>query len=119
MAVTLVVVKSTVTALFVVPVRLTVRVSVPLVSLTRLVVTLKLRMAESLVVIVTVRRLVPIEQFVGLLRRRLIVSLFSAAGSFITARAKVFVVSPAAKLRRPLVARKSLAAVAVPLVSVA
>src|SRR2546426_7688099 len=105
MAVTLLVVKSTVTALLVVPVRLTVSVIVPTDSLTRLVATLKLRIAESLVVIVTTRLLVPNEQLVGLLKRSTMVSLFSEIRSLITDRVNVLVVVPAAKLKTPLVAR--------------
>ena len=105
------------TALFVVPLRATVSVRVPFVSLMEFVATLKLRMAESFVRIVTTTLLAPSVQLVTLSRRTLKVSLSSATRSFSTVTAKVLVVTPGAKLRTPLVARKSpAAAVAVPLV---
>ena len=97
--------KSTVTALFVVPLRATVNVSVPLVSLTVFVATLKLRMAESFVRIVTTRLLAPRLMFVALDSRTLKLSLTSATRSLITVTVSVLVVTPGAKLRMPLVAR--------------
>ena len=117
-AVRLVVAKSTVTALFVVPTRITVRVTEPPPSATVLVALVKRRMAESLVRMVAVRFVVAARAvLVGVRRRRVKVSLFSAVRSFSTVTEKVLLVSPAAKERRPLVALLSEAAVvAVPLV---
>ena len=67
---TLVVAKSTVTALFVVPVRATVMVSVPALSVL-VAVALRVKTAESFVRMVTTTLLVPSEVLVALERRTL------------------------------------------------
>ena len=84
MAETLVVVKFTVHWLNVVPVRFTVSVMVAFVSFVsvKLVVEVdRLMMAESFVVMVTTRLLVPSEVLVALVSRHTTCSLFSAVPS--------------------------------------
>ena len=98
--------KSTVTALFVVPVRQTVRTMLPSPSATELVLLLKRRTAESLVLMVTVSVRLELARavFVGVRRRTEKASRFSATRSFSTVTEKVLLVSPAAKESRPFVA---------------
>ena len=105
-AVTLVVAKSTVTSLKVVPVRFTVSVIVFVLSLVDTLETLQLTYAESFVLMVTTFVPNPLTvQFVGLTSRRNTVSAFSATRSLMIRSSKLLLTSFTAKLRIPLVAK--------------